>query len=293
MTGNETHLGPDDLVGREFAIGLRGYDRDEVDGFLTDAATAWRESLAVAPSTNGSSPTAMAVAVDTEPSTESTAPAEPTQAAPTSTGAGITFDAPPDPSAAPVPSGPFAAPAPSVEPAPALATDAEPPPVAATTASSERPPVAATTTSSDVIDGRRAEAERDRTVAFAERKAAEFDRAQARTELARSQEEALHVVDQAQRRAEGVLTGARDKAEAEAEAVLEDARSRLTPLLEQERAVRARLARLRRDLDSVTGEGPEPAAPTLPDPASLVTATEDDPETPEATFPVGFGSVTV
>ena len=143
------------------------------------------------------------------------------------------------------------------------------------------------------FEGTRAEAERDRTTAYAERKAAELDRAQARTELARAQEEALQVVDTAQRRAEVVLTGARDRARAEAEAVLEDARSRLTPLLEQERTVRARLARLRSELDAMaTGEASDPTV-SLPDADDLVTATEDDPDTPEASFPVGYGSVTV
>jgi hypothetical protein len=101
------------------------------------------------------------------------------------------------------------------------------------------------------------------------------------------------VVDGAQRRAEAVLTGARAKAQAEAESILEDARTRLTPLLEQERAVRARLIRLRQDLDALTGEAPAPTTPTLPSAAELVSSTEDDPQTPEATFPVGYGSVTV
>ncbi len=33
--------------------------------------------------------------------------------------------------------------------------------------------------------------------------------------------------------------------------------------------------------------------PALPDAAEVVTAAEDDPETPAAPFPVGYGSVSV
>jgi DivIVA domain-containing protein len=324
MTGNETRMGPDDLVGREFAIGLRGYDRDEVDAFLLHAAEAWRESMAAAPPINGLSSTAMAALAESEPlAVPSMAPPAFDTPAP-----GDPFAAPAsaDPFAAPAPADPFAAPA-SVDPFAApiagdpFAAPAPPPaePPAATPEPALYEPEApyafepeapapqpapepagplgsASPGEAPVAEGpapSRSEVERDRTTAYAERVAAELDRASARTELAQAQEEALRVVDAAQRRAEAVLTGARAKAQAEAESILEDARTRLTPLLEQERAVRARLVRLRQDLDAFTGEAPAPAAPDLPSAADLVTSTEDDPQTPEATFPVGYGSVSV
>lgn len=270
MTGNETRLGPDDLVGREFAIGLRGYDRDEVDAFLGQAAEAWRSSLSSTPAINGLSSSAMAALAGSQGDDD----VDPERT---------------DPFAAPVGDEAFAAPAPppaAEEPAPgptpAFATSE-----AAPVATVEEPPPA------PEAEGTRAEAERDRTAAYAERKAAELDRAQARTELARAQEEALHVVDQAQRRAEAVLAGAHDRARAEADAVLEDARSRLSPLLEQERTVRARLERLRDELAAMADGGAATPEPSLPDPADLVTAAEHDPETPEASFPVGYGSISV
>lgn len=286
MTGNETRLGPDDLVGRDFAIGLRGYDRDEVDTFLAQAADAWRTSMSAAPPINGLSSSAMAALVEADGS-------EPT----TETPSGEEAD---DPFSAPVASDPFAAPVapPTDQPTdqpfePALFEPVvveEPDPTA-------EPEPAPAPTAAPATDGvvvvTRAEADRDRTAAYAERKAAELDRAQARTELAQAQEDALHVVDQAQRRADVMLTGARDNARSEAEAVLEDARSRLTPLLEEERAVRARLTRIRSELDAITSGGTEARAPELPDAADVVTATEDSPETPEAPFPVGYGSVSV
>ncbi len=317
MTGNENRLGPDDLIGREFAIGLRGYDRDEVDAFLAQAAEAWRASLSSAPSTGLSSSAMAALA-----GAESPAPVDGLFGAPT---ASDPFAAPApapdpyaaaspagDPFAAPVASDPFAAPAPAGDPyaAPSSAPLFESTPVtdpyapvdpyaaadpyapaipAYEPASAPAPEPAPTPVE---VQETRAEAERDRTTAYAERAAAELDRAAARTELAKAQEEALHIIDQAQRRAEVVLTGARDKARAEAETVLEDARSRLTPLLEQERAVRARLARLRSELDVIAGDVPAaPTTVTLPPAQDLVTATEDDPGTPDAPFPVGFGSV--
>lgn len=247
MTGNEIRLGPDDLVGREFAIGLRGYDRDEVDAFLGQAAEAWRASMDAAPPVNGLSSSAMAALTGSQAKEDASSTLEGTASA--------EVDAPADPWSTP-------------DPEPAVGA-------------------------SPALEGTRAEAERDRTTAYAERKAAELDRAQARTELARAQEEALQVVDGAQRRAEVVLTGASDRARAEAEAVLEDARSRLTPLLEQERTVRARLARLRSELDAMAAGEPSDSSVSLPDADDLVTATEDDPETPETSFPVGYGSVTV
>jgi len=324
MTGNETRMGPDDLVGREFAIGLRGYDRDEVDAFLLRAAEAWRESMAAAPSINGLSTTAMAALAESEPLAveppASSAPAFDTPApsadpfaapAPVDPFSADPFAAPTpaDPFAAPVAGDPFAAPTPPAE-APDAAS--EPAPFDRTTfdvgapdaVGAEDPAVAAPLEPAAATEGAapaaaeaptpsRSEVERDRATAYAERVAAELDRASARTELAQAQEEALRVVDAAQRRAEAVLTGARAKAQAEAESILEDARTRLTPLLEQERAVRARLQRLRQDLEALTGEGPASATPNLPSAADLVTSTEDDPQTPEATFPVGYGSVTV
>lgn len=266
MTGNEIRLGPDDLVGREFAIGLRGYDRDEVDAFLGQAADAWRSSMDAAPPLNGLSSSAMAALAGSQTSDEADAPSE---------GPAAEAQTHADPWSTPDPTGAEPATvAPLVDvgaPEPEVAPEAAPSP----------------------FEGTRAEAERDRTTAYAERKAAELDRAQARTELARAQEEALQVVDTAQRRAEVVLTGARDRARAEAEAVLEDARSRLTPLLEQERTVRARLARLRSELDAMAAGEPSDHTVSLPDADDLVTATEDDPDTPEASFPVGYGSVTV
>lgn len=282
MTGNETRLGPDDLVGREFAIGLRGYDRDEVDTFLAQAADAWRTSMSAAPPINGLSSSAMAALVEADGS-------EPTTETPSGEEAG-------DPFSAPLASDPFAAPVapPTDQPfEPALF---EPVVVEEPTPADDPAPPAPAPTASPAVDGvvaTRAEADRDRTAAYAERKAAELDRAQARTELAQAQEDALHVVDQAQRRAEVVLTGARDKAGSETEAVLEDARSRLTPLLEEERAVRARLTRIRSELDAITTGGTEAKVPELPDAAEVVTAAEDDPETPAAPFPVGYGSVSV
>jgi DivIVA domain-containing protein len=296
MTGNETRMGPDDLVGREFAIGLRGYDRDEVDAFLLRAAEAWRESMASTPSITGLSSTAMAALAESEPP-----PVEsfsPPPAAPTAHEAG-----PSDPFAAPTTPEPDAdadadaeQPSPfASEPTPDVTEPEVAPSEAASTPSAPAEPEASTAAPSEpeATAPSRAEVERDRATAYAERVAAELDRASARTELAQAQEEALRVVDSAQRRAEAVLTGARAKAQAEAESILEDARTRLTPLLEQERAVRARLIRLRQDLDSLTDEGPTAAPPTLPSAADLVTSTEDDPATPEATFPVGYGSISV
>ncbi len=282
MTGNETRLGPDDLVGREFAIGLRGYDRQEVDAFLGQAAEAWRVSMDAAPPINGLSSSAMAALADTQPAEEAPeAEREPV-----------------DPFAAPAPEAAFSAPhgsdtvaPPAPPPPPSSMFDAHPADPAPSPEVTPAPTSEATPTPAP--EGTRAEAERDRTAAYAERKAAELDRAQARTELARAQEEALQVVDQAQRRAEVVLTGAHDRAQAEAEAVLEDARSRLTPLLEQERTVRARLARLRGELDAMAEGGESTPELSLPAASDLVTATEDDPETPEASFPGGYGSVSV
>lgn len=313
MTGKDIN-GPEDLVGREFAIGLRGYDRDEVDSFLARVAEVWRESMAAAPAHNGLSSTAMAALVTSSPATEETA--VPVAAA--------------DPFAAPLPvDAEVAAPAGTDDAATEgtedstgatdaategreedstgvteAATDtgataeatATPEPTA--TPAPETDPVVASQASTAVgavpeDAPSRAEAERDRATAYAERVAAELDRASARTELAQAQEEALHVVDVAQRRAEAVLNGAREKARAEAESVLEDARTRLTPLLEQERAVRARLNRLRRELAALDDEADADTAPTLPPAEDIVTATEDDPDTPEATFPVGYGSIKV
>ncbi|HEV7721293.1 MAG TPA: DivIVA domain-containing protein [Iamia sp.] len=319
MTGNETRMGPDDLIGREFAIGLRGYDRDEVDTFLLRAAEAWRDSMAAAPSINGLSTTAMAALAESEP-VESFSPPAPafdpvTPADPYATPAdpfapGDPFAAPADPFAAPAPVDPFAppvagdpfaapappprfeAPAPAPAPEPAPYAETELPAYGSFTADAAAP-AAPQPPAPEAPAPSRSEVERDRATAYAERVAAELDRASARTELAQAQEESLRVVDSAQRRAEAVLTGARAKAQAEAESILEDARTRLTPLLEQERAVRARLIRLRQDLDALTSEAPASAAPTLPSAADLVTSTEDDPQTPEATFPVGYGSVTV
>lgn len=304
MTGNETQLGPDDLVGREFAIGLRGYDRDEVDTFLQRAAEAWRESLSAAPSPNGLSPAAMATltGAGAEAPMSPEAPADPFAVPPAvdpfAAPAASPFDAAATPFAAPVAPGaevtppeapsapPVAEPEPVAEaPAPEVAPEPTPAPAPA--------PLPVAEVASD-IQPSRAEAERDRATAYAERIAAELDRASARTELAQAQEEKLRIVDEAQRRADAVLSGARAKAQAEAEAVLEDARTRLTPLLEQEKAARARLARLRQDLEALTGSVSEPAtSPALPDPAQVVTAAEDDPDTPEAPFPVGYGSVQV
>jgi DivIVA domain-containing protein len=292
MSANETRLSPDDLVGREFAIGLRGYDRDEVDAFLLQAADAWRDALSAAPSPNGLSSTAMAALTgtdaDTAPGAE--APLSPPPAAdPFAAPAVSPFDAGASPFAAPVPPGAEVTPPEAPAPTPPVA-EPEPEPVVA-----EAPLVApAPAAPPEVTLPSRAEAERDRATAYAERIAAELDRASARTELAQAQEEKLRIVDEAQRRADAVLSGARAKAQAEAEAVLEDARTRLTPLLEQEKAARARLARLRQDLEALTGEVAEPAAsPALPDPAQVVTAAEDDPDTPEAPFPVGYGSVSL
>lgn len=329
MTGNETRMGPDDLVGREFAIGLRGYDRDEVDAFLLRAAEAWRETMAAAPSINGLSPTAMAALADSEPlATEPPAAAAPAFDSPVPTGDPFAAPAPADPFSAPAPADPFAAPTPAdpfaapvagdpfAAPTPPAEAPAEPAAFEPVTFEPEAPyafgaetpaaptppiePPAATPAPAPAaevpVEGpapSRSEVERDRATAYAERVAAELDRASARTELAQAQEESLRVVDAAQRRAEAVLTGARAKAQAEAESILEDARTRLTPLLEQERAVRARLVRLRQELDALTADTPTSAAPTLPSAADLVTSTEDDPQTPEATFPVGYGSVTV
>lgn len=304
MTG--THdLGPDDLIGREFAIGLRGYDRDEVDAFLLRAADAWRDALAAAPSANGLSSTAMAALAGSEaPAIEDLVPPLPTPVVDHPADPFAAPLAPVDPFAAPVPPAPapFAAPAdPFAAPVPPPAPQVEafvpltPEPLVPTPLPVEEPvaPVAAAPVIPEGPTPTRSEVERDRATAYAERVAAELDRASARTELAQAQEEALKVVDTAQRRAEAVLTGARARAQAEAEAILEDARTRLTPLLEQERAVRARLTRLRHELDAIATDGPTAAAPALPDAASLVTSAEDDPATPEPTFPVGYGSVTV
>lgn len=292
MTGNETRMGPDDLVGREFAIGLRGYDRDEVDAFLLRAAEAWRESMAATPSINGLSSTAMAALAESETGVEpfSTRPADP-GAGPGDPFAGpAPFAAPAAPDAAAEQSSPTASePNPFfTEPAAVASETATPPFEDVAPAQPETP-----TTEDEGPAPSRSEVERDRAIAYAERVAAELDRASARTELAQAQEESLRVIDSAQRRAEAVLTGARARAQAEAESILEDARTRLTPLLEQERAARARLIRLRQDLESLTDEAPSPVAPTLPRAADLVTSTEDDPSTPEATFPVGYGSVSV
>ena len=268
MTGNDTRLRPDDLVGREFAIGLRGYDRDEVDSFLSLAAEAWRETLAVAPSKNGlpSSATALGLAESDRHALDS--------------------EMPPDPFAAPV-IDPFGAPD-------SFGTDdldgpASPPAEDAEARS------AAPVKAPEVDDTSRAETERDRATAYAERVAAELDRASARTELAQAQEDALRVVDAAQRRAEAVLGGAREKARGEAEAVLEDARSRLSPLLEQERSVRARLERIRSEIEALTEVDADSgsASDSAGAAADMVTAAEDDPDTPKATFPVGYGSVSV
>lgn len=302
MTGKDIN-GPEDLVGREFAIGLRGYDRDEVDSFLARVAEVWRESMAAAPAQNGLSSTAMAALVTSSPTTEETtaqvAAADPF-AAPLPTGAEVTAptdDAPTDvtpddatsdvtPEGADDSAGATSAEEEEATAAPEPTPTPEPEPAVAPQAA----PAVATVPE---VGTSRAEAERDRATAYAERVAAELDRASARTELAQAQEEALHVVDAAQRRAESVLNGARDKARAEAESVLEDARTRLTPLLEQERAVRARLTRLRRELAAFDDEADADAAPTLPPAEDIVTATEDDPDTPEATFPVGYGSIKV
>ncbi len=301
MTGNETRLGPDDLIGREFAIGLRGYDRDEVDAFLLRAAEAWRETMAAAPAVNGLSPVAMAALAESEaPGLDSLAPPAPTEApadpfsAPVPAADPFSVPPPADPFSAPTAADPFAAPVPPASPV------APPPEPVAEQAPAPEPlfePLVPTP--EPVVEEpagpapSRSEVERDRATAYAERVAAELDRASARTELAQAQEEALKVVDTAQRRAEAVLTGARARAQAEAEAILEDARTRLTPLLEQERAVRARLTRLRQELDGLTADGPAPVAPALPDAASLVTSAEDDPATPEPSFPVGYGSVSI
>lgn len=307
MTGNETRLGPDDLIGREFAIGLRGYDRDEVDAFLLRAAEAWRETMSAAPAVNGLTSSAMAALTGSEaPSLDDVAP-------PADVPAPADGPVVADPFSGPAPVDPFAAPtAPTADPfaepvAPAPPADEVEPfaePVAPTPEpvaefpppAVEPEPVAAPEPVAEAPAGpppSRSEVERDRATAYAERVAAELDRASARTELAQAQEEALKVVDTAQRRAEAVLTGARARAQAEAEAILEDARTRLTPLLEQERAVRARLVRLRQELDGLTADDPTTAAPALPDAASLVTSAEDDPSTPEPTFPVGYGSVSI
>lgn len=256
MNGNDMRLGPDDLMGREFTIGLRGYDQGEVDAFLAHASEAWRASLA-APPAGGLSPSAIA------------ALAGPTDDRPEDS------DTPPEAALAPC----SVAPDPDAVSAQVL--------TGSPTAAAQPPDPA----SRALVERWRAEADADRTTAFAERKAAEFDRASARTELARAQESALQIIDQAQRRAEAVLTSARERAQAEAGSVLEDARSRLMPLLETERAARSRLTRLRLDLDGIAEVTTETWS--LPDADELVTAAEDDPEAPEVSFPVGFGLVTV
>ena len=55
--------------------------------------------------------------------------------------------------------------------------------------------------------------------------------------------------------------------------------------------VRARLDRLRRQLDDMGGDEGDGAAPDLPSAAEVVTAVEEDPDTPEAPFPVGYGAI--
>jgi len=265
MSGDDLRLGPDDLLGRSFTIGLRGYDQDEVTSFLERAAEAWRASLSAGP---GAGLSASAIAA--------------------LTGAGE------EPPSAPTASDPSDLPdrsSPSNDGAPTLRLLDEPPagPVASTT--DGEGPAPEPRPSDDPLHARwRAEAERDRATAFAERTAAELDRAGARTELAQAHERALEIIDQSQRRADAVLTNAVERAQAEASSVLEDARTRLMPLLETERAVRARIARLRLELDEVSDETIDLV---LPDARQLVTDAEDDPEAPEVSFPVGFGLVSV
>lgn len=290
MTAIESDPEPDDLIGRRFTIAMRGYDRGEVDSFLVLAAAAWRTSLAstsaglTAGQANGTGPTEVRDGGSDASAHAARGPALPAEPR----------DAATDGLAAPMAGGADAS-------GPAVGPPERPdePSRAATADAIEIEAVAApdpvlaeeTIASPSRRRDHRAKVERDRATAFAERKAAERDRAQARTELARAQEEALGVVDQAQRRAEAVLIGVRGRAVAEAEAVVAGARSRLGPLLEQERAVRARLARLRRDLDALTGDGPDPEVATLTEPETLVNRIEDDPDTPVSSFPVGFTSV--
>ena len=57
--------------------------------------------------------------------------------------------------------------------------------------------------------------------------------------------------------------------------------------------VLARLTRLRQELAAFDDDAVTDVAPTLPAADDVVTATEDDPDTPEATFPVGYGSIKV
>lgn len=290
MTTIESDLQPDDLIGREFTSAMRGYDRGEVDSFLVVAAAAWRASLAppsagsAVHQANGTGQTEVPDGGREASGLIARGPAVPARP----------HDASIDAAAGPVAEGPDAsssvvgAPERPAEPDGGATAD----PVDDQNAAPPNPVLAdEPAVSPSRRRDQRAEVERDRATAFAERKAAERDRAQARTELAQAQEEALGVVDQAQRRAEAVLTGVRGQAVAEAEAVVAGARSRLGPLLEQERTVRARLARLRRDLDALTDDGPGPEAATLSEPETLVDAIEDDPDTPEASFPVGFSSV--
>jgi len=253
-------MGPDDVTRQEFSTVLRGYDRDEVRSFLDRVALAWHRSLL----RSATRPTDDAEGV-AAPESEEGSPAPATTEA--DAGAVAEDDAEP--------------------------TDEEP------TAEDEPAPSVATPTPGAVVTpgavtGEGAEAaERDRATAYAQRLAAELDRASARTELAQAQQQALQVIDTAQRRADVVLQGARARARSEAEATLADARSRLAPLLEQERAVQARLAKLRDDLEALTRAVADAPDAPLPTAEEVVDEVEEDPSTPQPPFPHGFGSVTV
>lgn len=243
-------MGPDDLACAEFPVGLRGYDRDAVDSLLGTAAQAWRDSLAMVGRAVSPPPP--------PPPFPVVAPEEPL--APP-----VDHDATPD---EPVPldvRGPAEAPhgdpdepprGPTSIPGLAAATIAGSPPDDAPVPPDPDPARASRAATAD-------SEEADRRIAWAERVAAELDRANARAALGTAQEEAVTILADAQARADRMLAGTEERAREQIRAALADARGRLEALTVAEREAHDRIDKVRESLEDLPGMPPNLGLPTV------------------------------
>ena len=210
---------PDEIANKEFLVGLRGYDKDEVRAFLHQVADAF-STLSTAPPPVPATPEGIMEPTTYEPAVA--APVAPTA----STATGSDWAELGEEIAAVLRT--------AHEQAAGLRADAE--------AEARATRQQAETDAAGIRSAANAAAE-------ATRAAAEQDRAEAATQLNAAQAEALGLVADAQNRVDSLIESSRQRAKDEAEASVAHLTSHVTTLSETREHLRVQLNDLRGRLD--------------------------------------------
>lgn len=265
-------MSPEEIAEREFLVGLRGYDKDEVRDFLTDVASDYRSLLesAQASPDGAAGPDAPGTDVATQPA-EAEVAAAPTEAAAVP-GAGTGTTSPQDWARM------------GEEVAAVLRTAHEQ--VDALKGRAEE----------DAAERRRAaEAQADLTKVEAEKYAADLrtnaeawaesrqgeadaDRDEAKRVLANAQDEALSLVADAEKRANRMLAATERKARSRAEEALETARAQLRQLHESQAEAHQRLETARTFVSQAIDTFQTSSSDGLAEPAAVI----DEPDADDA-----------